>query len=162
MPQTQTSSNSKISSSERRASRERFPTSNAASVKSKAVIAREGRTAKPTCMALSSTASTKPVSMSGWPPFVRTVTFKTVLDFFQLPSLRNASFEEAMFLHILYSSLANQAEMLAAILPWSVQRPLQALFSTMSVPAQNCNVQSAKRKRPSSSSASSRKRSSSA
>jgi hypothetical protein len=45
------------------------------------------------------------------------------LRFFHISSLENASREEAIYLHTLYSHLLTQARLLAAILPWSVQRP---------------------------------------
>jgi hypothetical protein len=113
----------------------------------------EGSSAKPTLPADSSTENIVPCQISGTRPFVRTVNFKTVLDFFHLPNLTNASRDEAIFLHILYSQLATQAELLAAILPYSVQRPLRELFAAMNEPGRNYSAQNAKRKRPSNSSA---------
>ena len=49
--------------------------------------------------------------------------------------------------HVLYSEAATQATMLATILPWSAQRPLQALFSAMNESGKNYSAQNAKRKR---------------
>lgn len=44
----------------------------------------------------------RPIQLCGtFPPFVRTVNFKTVLGFFHLSNLANASVDEAIFLHIL-------------------------------------------------------------
>src|SRR5579863_10111459 len=156
------STKDRISSGDRAAVSERLPSVNSVPLKSRFPMPRDGKLAKVTSMASSSTAIIKPLSVSGMPPFVRTVTFNTVLDFFQLPNMRNASLEEAMFLHILYGSLATQAEMLAAILPWSVQRPLRELFAAMNEPGKNYSERNAKRKRLSGSQGASRKRSSTA
>ena len=166
MPQTAIlSSHSPVSSKQitsppRSASSLRFPMRNVQLPKSNVKKLCSPRNVKLTSDASGSSALTSPTCISGIPSFVSTVSFKTVLDFFHLHNLANASLDEAIFLHILYSSLATQARLLAAILPYSVQRPLQALLAAMSVPAQNCNARSAKRKPLSGSSASSRKRSS--
>jgi hypothetical protein len=74
------------------------------------------------------------------------VSLRTVLDFFHLRNFSNASLDEAIFLHILYGSLATQARMLAAILPYSVQRPLRALLAAMSEHGKSGGK--TKRKRP--------------
>lgn len=87
----------------------------------------------------SSTKPTTKSSLSAWnicplclvPGCDKTVRFKRVCEFFHLRNLRKASLEEAIFLHVLYAQLATNAKMLAAILPWSVQRPLRDLLSVM-------------------------------
>lgn len=156
------SSTMRSSPVERSASRERFPKRNEASRKSFTQAFRVLGSKNPTENVSSITDTTSPVSMFGYPPFVRTVTFKTVLDFFHIRNLSNASTEEAIFLHVLYSSLATQARMLAAILPWSLERPLRALFAAMNESGKSYTKRNAKRKRPSNSPASLRKRSSGA
>jgi len=115
-------------------------------------------TAKPIKSNSSSMADTVPVSVSGFSPFVSTVTFKTVLDFFHIRNLSNASFEEAIFLHLLYGHLATEARMLAAILPYSVQRPLRALLAAMNEPGKSYTKRSAKTRPLSCSPASLKKR----
>src|ERR1700686_2926404 len=55
----------------------------------------------------SSTDVIEPSQISGIPKFVKTVKFKTVLDFFHIANLRNASSDEAMFSRILYSYSAD-------------------------------------------------------
>lgn len=156
------SSHAKKHPSPRSASSLRFPTIKDAPTKLTTRWPRSAETAKLTCSEISSTTATTPTKVSGVPPFVSSVTFKTVLDFFHIRNLSNASLDEAIFLHILYGSLATQAELLAAILPMSVQRPLQALFAAMNARGRNYSARSAKRKPPSNSPASSRKRSSGA
>jgi len=99
--------------------------------------------------------------LPGW-EISYTASLSTVLEFFHLENFSNASREEAIYLHTLYSHLLTQARLLAAILPWSVQRPLQALRAAMNEPGRNCSVQSAKRKPLSGSPVSSRKHSSTA
>jgi len=142
---------------------ERASTLKDASLRSIRENFRDASSVTPTRSRDSSTENTCPCQISGTPPFVKTVTLKTVLEFFHVANLENAiARDEAIFLYLLYSQLATQAELLAAILPWSVQRPLQELFGAMNEPGRNCNARSAKRKPLSGSSASSRKRSSGA
>jgi len=117
------------------------------------------RPSKPTCMNSSSIPVISPINAFGSSPLVRKVSLRTVLEFFHLHNLSRISFEEAMFLHVLYGSLATQARLLAAILPGSLQRPLQALLSKMSVSCKNYSDKNAVHKRPSGSPASLRKRS---
>lgn len=114
---------------------------------------------KPTCSASKSTWYIDPVKWST-APLSYTVSFKTVLEFFHISNLSNASLDEAIFLHVLYSNLLTQARLLAAILPWSVQRPLQALRAAMNESGKNYSGRSAKRKPLSGAGVSSRKRSS--
>ena len=101
---------------------------------------------KPTTSSSKSTWSIDPVKWSS-APLSYTVSLKTVLEFFHISNLRNASLDEAIYLHTLYSHLLTQARLLAAILPWSVQRPLQALRAAMNEPGRNYSARSAKRKR---------------
>jgi hypothetical protein len=68
--------------------------------------------------------------------------------------------EEVIFVLTVQTLGFNTAAEIAAILHSQCQRPLQELRAMMSVPAQSCNEQNAKRKPLSNSSASSRKRSS--
>lgn len=153
-----TSSHIKRSPVGRSASRRRFPMLKEASLKS---ITRNERSlviAKATKDNSSSIEAISPTSISGFPPFVSTVSFKTVLEFFHVQNLSNASRDEAIFLHILYSSLATQARLLAAILPGSVQRPLRELFAAMCGPGKSYTKRSAKPRPLSGSPASSRKR----
>jgi hypothetical protein len=114
---------------------------------------------KPTISSSKSTWSIDPVRWTS-APLSYTVSLSTVLEFFHISNLENASLEEAIYLHALYSHLLTQARLLAAILPWSVQRPLQALRAAMNEPGKNYSEQSAKRKPPSGSPSVSRKRSS--
>jgi hypothetical protein len=100
--------------------------------------------AKLTRKAGSSIADICPMSFSGIPPFVSTVSLKTVCDFFHVQNLMNASFEEAIFLHLVYGSLATQARMIAAILPGPVQRPLRALLAAMNEHGKSYTKRSAK------------------
>jgi hypothetical protein len=153
------SSHTKYSSSPRLASRTRLPKTKVAPAKFTTRNEPFLRPTKLTQSESSSTAETTPVNFSGIPPFVTTVTLRTVLDFFHIRNLSNISLDEVIFLHVLYGSLATQARMLAAILPGSVQRPLQALLAAMNEPGRSYNARSAKRKRLSNSPASSRKRS---
>jgi hypothetical protein len=143
------SSHFKTSPSRRSASSTRLPTVKVAPLNSINRSERSRCTTKLTRCDSSSTAVTSPKSVSGIPPFVSTVSFKTVLDFFQIPNLTNASLDEAIFLHVLYGSLATQARMLAAILPGSLERPLRALLAAMNEPAEviPSEVQSASRSR---------------
>lgn len=113
---------------------------------------------KPTDCSSKSTWYIDPIKWSS-APLSYTVNLKTVLSFFHISNLENASLEESIFLHTLYSSLLTQARLLAAILPWSVQRPLQALRAAMNARGRNYSARNAKRKRPSNSPAASRKRS---
>src|SRR5690349_21165073 len=62
---------------------------------------REASSTNPTVPLYSSTKKIAPSKRSST-PFVTTVKFKTVLEFFHLSSLRNATPEEAIFLHILF------------------------------------------------------------
>ena len=78
----------------------------------------------------------------------------------QFSNIQNATPEEISFIHLTFLIGLLEAENLAAKLHWRCQRPLQALHAMMSVPAQNCNVQSAKHTPLSGSPVSSRKRSS--
>ncbi len=165
MPQarqlTRNSSNTTLPVPKRTASMDRSVSTNEAPRKSNTGVSRVASSAKPTRSATSSTWYTDPVKWSSV-PLVYTVNLNTVLDFFHLRNFKNASSEESIFFHTLYCNLFTQARLLAAILPWSVQRPLQALREAMSAPARNYSVRSAKRKRPSNSQAASRKRSSGA
>jgi len=97
---------------------------------------------KPTVPSPSSTWNISPDRLFSVPDWVISTKFKDVCDFFHLENLSSASTEEAIFLHVLYAQLANQAKMLAAILPWSVQRPLRALLSAMSEHGRNYTKQS--------------------
>ena len=153
-----TSSNIKQSSS-RSASTTRFPILKTAPLKSSVLKQRVAVIAKPTRPNPSSSDEIMPRSISGFPPFVTTVNLKTVLDFFHIPNLSNASLDEAIFLHTLYSSLATQARLLAAILPWSLERPLQELLAAMNEPDKSYTKQNARTRRPSGSQASLKKRS---
>jgi hypothetical protein len=145
------------SSSDHLASSVRFPNVKAAPATGTEQYERKDSTKKPTCPASSSSATILPMTVSGFPLFVKTVTFKQVLEFFHIRNLPNASSEEAIFLHVLYGQIATQARLLAAILPWSLQRPLQALHEAMNESEQNCSGKSVKRKRPSGSPASSKR-----
>ena len=156
------SSHVKISPPSRSASKTRSPTINEHSPRSTMRGERVLWSAKPTLRNFSSGKVTAPTNVSGRSPFVTTVTFNKVLDFFHVQSLSNASFEEAILLHVLYFSLTSQIETLAATLPESLQRPLRALLAAMNEPGRSYTKQSAKRKQPSNSPASLRKRSSSA
>jgi len=116
---------------------------------------------KPTASPAKSAWYIDPMKWS-FAPLSYTVNLNTVLEFFHISNLENASLEEAIYLHTLYSHLLTQARLLAAILPWSVQRPLRALRAAMNESGRNYSARSAKRKRPSNSPAASRKRSSGA
>ena len=48
-----------------------------------------------------------------------------------MSNFSNASREEAIFLHFLYSQLGTQANLLAAALPWELQRVKRELFAAM-------------------------------
>jgi hypothetical protein len=136
------------------------PTSKVDSLKSRGGI--DKRVAVSTKPMISSSRSTWYIDRVKWSsaPLSYTVSFKTVLKFFHLSNLENASLEEAIYLHTLYSHLLTQARLLAAILPWSVQRPLRALREAMNEPGKNYSGRSAKRKPLSGSPVVSRKRSS--
>jgi hypothetical protein len=134
------------SSSGRSASSLRLPTKKEAPTKLTTRCERSLDNAKLTCKESSSTTATLPMNVSGIPPFVTSVNFSTVLEFFHIRNFSNASLDEAIFLHILYGSLATQARLLAAILPYSVQRPLRALFAAMNERPRNHSAGSAKRK----------------
>jgi hypothetical protein len=82
-------------------------------------------------------------------PSVQRVTLRRVLRFFHVQNLSNASLEEAIFLHLLFQSLATQARTLAAIYPSSLQWPMRVLLAAMNEPDKNCSLRSAKHKRPS-------------
>ena len=69
--------------------------------------------------------------MSRIPPFAQTVSFSTIIDFFHVPNLSNATREESIFLIALYSELATQANLLAGILPWELTRAKRELFAAM-------------------------------
>ncbi|SRR5712692_5114449 len=153
------SSHLKNSSPSRSAKRDSAPSIKEQSLKSTEQNERVSWSAKLTRSDSSSGSVTAPMNTFGGSPFVSTVTLSKVLDFFHIQNLSNASFEEAIFLHILYSSLATQAKTLAAIFPGSLRRPLQALLEAMNEPGKNCTKQSAKRKPPSNSPTSSRKHS---
>ncbi len=153
------SSNTSKSSSSRLTSTIRFPTLNLAPFRSSVGKSRVAITENPTSLHSTSNEEIRPRSISGIPSFVSTVSFKTVLRFFHVPNLSNASLDEAIFLHVFYSSLATQARMLAAILPWSLQRPLRALLAAMNEPGKSYTKQNAKHKRPSNSLASLKRRS---
>lgn len=86
---------------------------------------------KPTLRSPSSTWKICPLRMFDPPDEVTSLKLSTVSEFFHIPKMRNASMHEAIFLHVLYAQLATQARMLAAILPWSVQRPCRALLAAM-------------------------------
>ena len=156
------SSHVKISPPSRSASKTRSPTINEHSLRSTMHGERVSWSAKPTLRNSSSGKVTAPKNVSGRSPFVTTVTFNKVLDFFHVQSLSNASFEEAILLHVLYFSLTSQIKTLAATLPESLQRPLQALLAAMSEPDKSYTKRSAAHKRPSGSPASSKRRSSGA
>ena len=151
MPQTRdhiTRSSAKVTlPSARRDAFTRFAfTTKEASVKSKRRESRVASSTKPTSLRDSSTEMIRPCQLSGTPSFVQTVRFRTVLEFFHISNFSKATLEEAIFLHVLYSQVATQAEMLRAVLPWSVQRPLQALLAAMNEPGKNYSERSAKRK----------------
>src|SRR5712692_5058754 len=97
------------------ASTARFPTLKLAPLKSIGKMSRVADSTKVTTSLSASSHEISPRNMFGIPPFVSIVSFKTVLDFFHIPNLSNASLDEAIFLHILHGSLATQARMLAAI-----------------------------------------------
>lgn len=99
-----------------------------------------------------------PLTLFDTPSGVVSVSFRTVCEFFHLENLSNASREEVIFLHILFAHLASEAKMLAAILPWSVERPLRALLEVMNESGGNYTKQTTKRKRPSGFPVSSEKR----
>jgi hypothetical protein len=125
------SSHLKDSPSPRSAKRERFPTLKRHSLKSTVRSARVSWSTKLTRRKSSSGSITAPMNVSGGSFWVKTVSFNKVLDFFHLQNLSNTSFEEAIFLHLLYESLATQARILAAMFPGSLQRTLQALLAAM-------------------------------
>jgi hypothetical protein len=146
-------------SSPRRASNTRFPIRKETPARSSRGSQRSLLTKNPTSPESESVAMICPLSISGFPPFVTMVSLKEVLDFFHISNLANASSEEAIFLHVLYGSLATQARLLAAILPGPVQRPLRALLAAMRESGKSYTKRSATHKPLSNSPASSRKRS---
>lgn len=142
-----TSTKLTTSSLPRRASTDCLPTVNSAPLRLSPNPSREGSSTKYTSPVSSSAEEITPRTRTGNSFLVSTVKFKTVLEFFHLTSLENASAGEAIFLHTLYRQLAIEARTLAAIFPYSVQRPLQALFAAMRKPGRNCKATNAKRKR---------------
>jgi len=142
------SSHLKSPSPARSAKRTSFPTLKEHSLRSTARSERLSRSIKLTRRSSSSGNVTNPVKTSSGFPFVSTVTLSKVLDFFHVQNLSNASLEEAMVLHALYYSLVTQVKMLAAILPSSLQRPLQTLLGAMNESGRSYSKQSAAYKRP--------------
>jgi len=158
---SKTSTNVTVPRSKHLASTEREATVNEASLRSNCKWLRDSSSTNATIPSSSSAKKIAPWKRSSEhssSTILTTIKFKTVLEFFHLSNLANASREEAIFLHILYSHLSTQATLLAAILPWSVQRPLRALRAAMNGRARNYSARSAKRKRLSGSPAVSRKR----
>ena len=143
----------------RRASKSRFPIRKDAPTRFSRGSQQHLLTKKATNPACESVAETCPLCISGISPFVTMVSFKGVLDFFHISSLANAYSEEAIFLHVLFYSIATQARLLAAILPGPLQRPLRELLAAMNEYGRSYTKRSATRKRPSNSPASSKKRS---
>jgi hypothetical protein len=74
-------------------------------------------------------------------------------------SIQNATPEEISFMHFASSMGVSAAKTLASKLHWQYQRPLRVLRAIMSEHGRNYSARSAKRKPPSDSSVSSRKRS---
>lgn len=125
----------------------RGPTVKAAPVRQRggkafrASSARVASTIKSTSSPSKSTWYIDPVKWAS-APLAYTVSLKTVLRFFHISNLENTSLDEDIYLHTLYSQLVTQARLLAAIWPWPVQRPLQALRAAMSGPGKNYSVRS--------------------
>jgi hypothetical protein len=59
------------------------------------------------------------------------VSLSKVLDFFHISNFANPTDEESKFLFLLYSDLVKQACLLASVLPWDTQRPLNKLLDAM-------------------------------
>jgi hypothetical protein len=151
------SSKKSVFSPSRKAFKDLSPISKDAPLRSSTGDARVKSSANPT---RSSTRSTWYIEPENWSrvPLAFTTSFNEVLEFFHLSSLENASSEEAIFPNILYCNLFTQARLLAAILPWSVERPMQALLAMLSKSSRNYSARSAKRKPLSGAKVSSRKR----
>jgi hypothetical protein len=147
-----TSTKLTTSSLPRRASTDCLPIVNSAPLRLSPNPSREGSSTKYTSP-VSSAEEITPRTRTGNSFLVSTVKFKTVLDFFHLTSFENASVGEAIFLHTLYRQLAIEARLLAATLPYSLQRPLRALLAAMNEPGRNYRKRGTKRKRLSASSA---------
>jgi hypothetical protein len=60
-----------------------------------------------------------------------TVSLKSLLEFFHIRNFRNASVDEAIFYHTLFTHLATNARMLASVLPGSYSRALKSLLRSM-------------------------------
>lgn len=90
------------------------------------------------------------------------ISHKTVLDFHHFFDIENPSEDEIMFLLCLRDFGFSTATYLAARFHWQHQRPLRALLAMMYGRDKSYTKRSAAHKRPSSSRASSRKRSSGA
>src|ERR1700686_2994927 len=107
----------------------------------------------------SSPKTIRPVTLND-SPFPRK---EALIGAFAASHFRNrdmaSSRDELIFLRAAVSLGFTRAADLAAIHHWKCQRPLQALLAVLNESDRNCNVQSAKRKPLSGSSASSRKRS---
>jgi hypothetical protein len=142
------SSHLKNSAPPRSAKSVRAPTRKVQSLKSTSQNVRSPWLAKPQVRRSSRGLTTAPTNPSGKSPFVKRTTLNSVLDFFHIQSLSNASFEEAIFLHLLYQSFVTQLETLAAILPESLQRPLRALRAALHESDKNCSARNATRTRP--------------
>jgi hypothetical protein len=131
-------------------------------LKSKATTSRGNEYIKQIRKSARSTWYISPLRLFDSPDGATSIKLSTVCEFFQIRNLPNASLEEAKFLHILYSHLASGARMLAAILPWSVERPLRALLAAMNARGKSYTKRSAKTRPLSCSPASLKKRSSGA
>lgn len=133
--QGRSSSNMKLSPVGQDASTRFSLTKNVASANS-ATFVECGRASsiKQTISGEDCTLPTVPVKIIDIPSCVKTVNLSTVLEFFHLSNLSNATKDEAIFLHLLYAQLGTQAQLLSAVLPYSTRRVLGELFKVMENP----------------------------
>ena len=121
-----------LSSDDRVTSTDRSAIAKDAPRRSKVRRSRVASSANSTSSCCSSTDVIEPSQISGIPKLVKTVKFKTVLDFFHIANLRNASSDEAMFSRILYSYSADYSPRQRCwrpVLPHPVPASRKAPFS---------------------------------